>query len=495
MPGDSRKLSKLSPLRRWWIALSVVVSVVAMLALVVMANYLGSRHFGRVHFTSHSRYELSSLTRQLLRTLTNEVNVVVFFEPDPQGTLYTAVKALITEYQLASPKLKVEFVDYRVSPARAVQIKDKYHLAATENPDLVIFEANGRHRIIYEHELSEYDLSGIMEGQPARRSAFKGEQFFTSAIIGVSESAPVRAYYLEGHGEHDPLSDDGTLGYAGFARLLREKNIELNSFGLATNPVPADCQLLIVAGPRNPIPAAELGRIRDYLAGGGRAFFLLSNPLLRPNVRKSGLETLLTEWNVVVSDDVVVDQAESQSAAAEVLFTSQFANHPVVRPLHRGRLSLVTPRSVRPRGNGTRSDGIKVEGLFFTGPQGRSLTSAGGSLQPGTNGPVALAMAVEKGTISGVGPDRGSTRLIVVGESIFLANTLLDWEANRDFASLAVNWLVDRSQLLELGPRPFNEYRVSLTQSQMRAIRWLLLVVFPGSVMLVGVLVWARRRT
>jgi hypothetical protein len=31
-----------------------------------------------------------------LRTLTNEVNVVVFFEPDPQGTLYTAVKALIT---------------------------------------------------------------------------------------------------------------------------------------------------------------------------------------------------------------------------------------------------------------------------------------------------------------------------------------------------------------------------------------------------------------
>jgi hypothetical protein len=390
--------------------------------------------------------------------------------------------------------LKVEFVDYRVSPARAVQIKDRYHLATTENPDLVIVEANGRHRVIYEHELSEYDLSGIMEGQPARRSGFKGEQLFTSAIIGVSESAPVHAYYLEGHGEHDPKSDDGTLGYAGFARLLQEKNIELNSFGLATNPVPADCELLIVAGPCNPIPAAELDRIRDYLAGGGRALFLLSNPL-RPNVRKSGIETLLTEWNTIVRDDVVVDPAESQSAAAEVLFASQFANHPVVRPLHRGRLSLVTPRSVHARGNGARSDGIKVEGLFFTSPQGQSLTSAGASLQPGTNGPVPLAVAVEKGTISGVGPDRGSTRLIVVGESIFLANTLLDWEANRDFASLAVNWLVDRSQLLELGPRPFNEYRVSLTQSQMRAIRWLLLAVFPGSVILVGVLVWARRRT
>jgi hypothetical protein len=85
--------------------------------------------------------------------------------------------------------------------------------------------------------------------------------------------------------------------------------------------------------------------------------------------------------------------------------------------------------------------------------------------------------------------------MIVVGESIFLANTLIGWEANRDFGSLAVNWLVDRSQLLQVGPRPFNEYRITLTPSQMRAIRWLLLVVFPGSVMLIGLLVWVRRRT
>jgi ABC-type uncharacterized transport system involved in gliding motility auxiliary subunit len=484
---------KLSPLRRWWIALSVLLSVAAVLALVAMANYLGSRHFVRIHVTVDTRFQLSPLTRQLLRTLTNEVHVVVFFEPDPQATLYSAVKSLITEYQMASPMVKVEFVDYRVSPARALQIRDKYRLDNTENPDVVIFEANGRHRIVYEHELSEYDLSGIMEGQPARRSIFKGEQFFTSAIIGVSENAPVRAYYVEGHGEHDPRSEDGTQGYAGFAQLLQEKNIDLHAINLATNQLPADCQLLVLAGPSYPVPAVELDQVRAYLAGGGRALVLLSNPL-RPNVRKSGLETLLAEWSVIVGDDVVVDQAQSRSAAAEVLFTSQFGNHPVVRPLHRGRLSMVTPRSVRPRGNDARSDGIQVDPLVFTSPEGRIVSSADGRGQPGTNGVVALAAAVEKGTISGVGPDRGSTRLVVVGESIFLANTLLGWEANRDFASLSVNWLLDRGQLLELGPRPFNEYRVSLTRAQMHAIRWLLLAVFPGSVMLMGVLIWAKRR-
>jgi len=78
----------------------------------------------------------------------------------------------------------------------------------------------------------------------------------------------------------------------------------------------------------------------------------------------------------------------------------------------------------RPRGDGAKSDGIKVDELVFTSERGRSVTSAGGASQPGAEGVVGLAVAVEKGTISGVGPDRGSTRMIVVGESIFLANKL-----------------------------------------------------------------------
>lgn len=494
MPDRPTQAMRITRWRRWAIALSVFISVVAMLAIVAMANYLGSRHFSRVHFANDARFQLSPLTRQLLRTLTNEVNVIMFYEPDPQETLYSAVKSLITEYQMAAPMLKVEYVDHRVSPGRAAQIKDQYNLAGADNPNLVIFEAQDRYRVVYEHELSEYDLSGIMEGQPAKRSVFKGEQLFTSAIVGVSESAPVRAYFLEGHGEHDPESDDGTLGYRGFAQLMREKNIELFRFGLATNDVPEDCQLLVLAGPRYPIPGQELNKIKEYLAGGGRALVLLSNPL-RPNVRKSGLELLLAEWNIVVGDDVVVDQGQAQTTAAEVLFTSSFANHPVVRPLHRGRLSMVTPRSVRPREQGGKSTDIKVDELVFTSEGGRSLVSVLGSMQTGVEGPICLAVAAEKGIIAGVGPDRGSTRLVVVGESIFLANTLLSWEANRDFGSLAVNWLVDRSQLLEVGPRPFNEYRVSLSPSQMRNIRWLLLVVFPGLVMVAGLAVWVRRRT
>jgi hypothetical protein len=102
---------------------------------------------------------------------------------------------------------------------------------------------------------------------------------------------------------------------------------------------------------------------------------------------------------------------------------------------------------------------------------------------------------VERPAVTGVVTGRGTTRMIVVGDSFFLANGLMKvMDGNRDFASYAINWLVERPQLTAgVGPRPISEYRIALTISQMRTIRWLLLGALPGGVILFGGLVWWRR--
>ena len=45
-------------------------------------------------------------------------------------------------------------------------------------------------------------------------------------------------------------------------------------------------------------------------------------------------------------------------------------------------------------------------------------------------------VAVEKGAIKDVITERGSTRMVVVGDSLFLGNHQIDSAANRDFAAL-----------------------------------------------------------
>ena len=58
-----------------------------------------------------------------------------------------------------------------------------------------------------------------------------------------------------------------------------------------------------------------------------------------------------------------------------------------------------------------------------------------------------------------------------------------------------MSWLLDRSQLLGgIGPQPVREYRIMMTNSQALAARWILIAGLPGSVLLLGGLVWLRRR-
>ena len=482
MPDHLDQRPGFSASARWSAGLSVIASCVALLAVVIMVNYIASRHFNRFQWTSDERYRISPMTTTMLETLTNEVKIVVLF--DAQSSGFGLVKGLLDQYQLACPRLDVEFVDYVHNPGRAALVKAQYQLPPVDQ-DLVIFEYAGKLKIVRENELWEYDFKDVFTERGARRSGFRGEQFFTSAIVTVSDAVPFSAYFLQGHGEHDPGRDDAE-GYQQFARVLADKNILIKPCSLLTNDVPADCDVLVIAGPRHTLAPEELDRVEKYLNQGGRAFILLMNPLIA-GVRKSGLERILTGWGVGIGDALVSDAALAKAGQSEVLFVSRFGQHPIVAPLGGSRLALMVPCSVRSQTDPTRStDTAKVAELAFTSEGGQERGRAGGA--------IPLMVAIEKGAIPGVAADRGSARLVVVGDSYFLTNANIEFDGNRDFASLAVNWLLGRTALLDIGLRPIREYMIALTRSEMRLARWILLAGMPGAILLTGLLVWTKRR-
>ena len=78
---------------------------------------------------------------------------------------------------------------------------------------------------------------------------------------------------------------------------------------------------------------------------------------------------------------------------------------------------------------------------------------------------------------------------------MFLSNAHLGASGNEEFARSAVNWLLDQTHLLQgVGPQSVNEYRLVMTQAQLYSVRWLFLAGMPGAILLVGGLVWFRRR-
>jgi ABC-type uncharacterized transport system involved in gliding motility auxiliary subunit len=106
-------------------------------------------------------------------------------------------------------------------------------------------------------------------------------------------------------------------------------------------------------------------------------------------------------------------------------------------------------------------------------------------------------VAVEKGGIdpANVSSDRGTTRIVVIGDSYLFGNETIETGANHQFASHCVNWLLAQNELIaELTPRPIKDFKVTMTVSQMSAAQWLLLAAFPGTILVLGGLVWLRRR-
>jgi hypothetical protein len=254
--------------RSWGIGFHVGLSVAAMLALVVMANYLASRHFARWHWAGDGRQGLSPMTLQVLRSLTNQVRVVVFFDPEESPSLYSAVVGLLDEYQAVCPRLEVQKIDYMRQPDRANLIKDKYKLTLpevnqeTSFRNLVVFDCPGKPpRVVYERQLSEYDLSGVLNRRTneVKRVGFNGEPLFTEALIKVLDPHQNKAYFLHGHGEYDPSSEDAQWGYSRFATNLQQNSIQVESLTLGgATTVPADCRLLIIAGAKAQIEPSEI---------------------------------------------------------------------------------------------------------------------------------------------------------------------------------------------------------------------------------------------
>jgi hypothetical protein len=114
---------------------------------------------------------------------------------------------------------------------------------------------------------------------------------------------------------------------------------------------------------------------------------------------------------------------------------------------------------------------------------------------PATGRRIPVMVAVEKSGGKGSFPERGTTRIVVTGDSIFLNNSLIEAADNKAFAAYAINWLLDRKALLDgVGPHPVMEYKLAMTRAQLSSIRWVFLAGMPGAFLLFGGLVWLRRR-
>ncbi len=472
--------------------LNTSLALALMCALVVMVNYLSYRHFKRRDFSRTQYYTLSEKTTGLLAGLTGKVEVIVFFQPGQD--VYEDIRNLLREYEYESPMVDVEYVDPDRDLARTEEMAAKYEVTEA---NVVVFDVGGRSKYVTSADIAEYDYAPMRYGQAPRQLDFRGEQAFSSAIQSITQTRKPVVYFLSGHGEGDIESYDRRIGFSGIAREVHRDNIDARKLvlGAAAN-IPGDCDALIVAGPQKRPSKPELEIIGDYLEQNGRLLFLVDAGV------ETGFGALLEKWGARLGDDLVVDATRTLTGME--LFITTYGVHPITEKLDGITSILYLPRSVEPitdhEEQADPADKPRVTVLASCSESGWAETESNKegafSFDVGVDrpGPVPVVVAIEKGPVPGIDVQIRPTRLVIFGDSDFVSNGAMT-AGDTDFFMSALNWLLEREELMGISPRDLQQVRLILGARQISMLFWSVVFGMPGLMALLGIAVWYRRRS
>lgn len=538
--------------RQAWIEGSTLsVGIVLAVALFGMVNYLAYRHYKRFDWTESKLYSLSEKSQKVVEGLDREVEAIIFLSPGSE--LYTATDELLSRYAAANPKyFKKRTIDPVKNRLEAQRLIETHSIA---HSNVVVVASGDDRRVIDGYELADYDYSGTQFGQAPTLKEFKGEQLITSAILELVEAKKPRILFTTGHGEAplDGAGDPRALNQA--KDLLGKDNFELEEWDPTGKlEVPSDADLLVVAGPTTNFFPPDLELFSRYLDGGGRMLFLLDPVIRGQTLVDLGLTEWLRGYGVEVRNDVVIDPGTQLAFfGPESIYTDSFGSHPIVSELGQAgtRVLLTLARSVSKAEDAPdrfkvaelihttssawgetnlsdleniQADEGEAQGVLSLGvavsfkPTAAEEAATDDTVEDAAAADVAAedAAAEDKTEAAGDAPDDGDvdlfkpdeadgaedggeqgkneSRLVVLGDLDFLADSQIGQAANDALTANTFNWLVEREQLISIEGKKPEETRLVLTSSELYSVYLLVLFVLPGIAVIAGVSVYMRRR-
>jgi ABC-2 type transport system permease protein len=493
---------RLSHGRPEWQRLRVGVGVVGV--LVVMVNLLGSYLRGRVDLTEGNLYTLEQGTRNLLAELDDIVQVKLF-----------ASAELPPELQLQLRDVRDLLADMRGASNGNVIVEDvdpdADEDAASEAAALGIspVEFNVLRDDEFQVRRGYYGLAVVYadrsEVTPVIERTDDLEFRLASAIYNMTTTERVGIAYMQGYGA-------ARLGdVPGLMQSLGER-YDIRALDLSGEEPPVisrdSTEVLVIAGPTEPMDSLAVQRVRDFVDAGGAALLLLEpvrldeqSPMAIP--LQSGLEALLVDRGVSMMSRLVLDLASSErvNVGRQGIFqviapyplwpiARPASNHAVTSGLNALTMGWAAPLEIQ--------DSVSVQPLWTTSEAG-GLHGVGDPILPNQEwnvpeeelAPRTLGVAVTPAE----GDGRG--RLIVVGDASFIEPQFIQANpGNVSFLANAVDWLAQEEALIRIRSKDRTPPNLVFESDTSRnLLKWGNLVGVPLLFVLFGTLrVTGRRR-
>ncbi len=253
--------------------------------VMVLINLLSSEFFFRLDLTEEKRYTIKEPTREILKSLDDDIYVEVYLEGELNTGFRRFQKAIdetLEAFRIYSGnKVQYSFID----PSTALSQKARSEFMAELSskgiqPTNVIDNRDGERveKIIFPGAVISYGgvEKGVMllKGNKAGSSeevinqSIEGIEFeLANAVYKLTESDPKQIGFLSGHGE---LQGINIMAFKeAVSEMYHVRNVTLNENGLS------DFAALVIAKPTMPFSPHDKYRLDQYIMQGGKVLFLL----------------------------------------------------------------------------------------------------------------------------------------------------------------------------------------------------------------------------
>ena len=432
-------------LNGWVFALLVLLGAGAI-------GFLTARHDHIADWTYNSRVSMTPETRAVLAKFDGPVDIVSY--ASPQGDLRQTVAAFLQRYQKAKPDLRLSFVDPQQDPAAM------RNLGITVDGELILHYRDRQQRL---DTLTERSLTDALE------RLVRGNDRIVA--------------FVTGHGERraDGVANADLGTFVSQLEQSGMRAVPLN-FSQVTS-VPAQTDLVVLAGAQTALAPGATKALTDYLANGGNLLWLVD-----PGNLDASLQPIADALGIRVLPGELIDASSSAMGLKDprMIALGDYPPNMITRSF---TLTTLFPE-VAPLAEVRKSD-WKIEPFLRSSPQA-ATQSLDGNAASQLKGPLDFGFSFSRLSPS---PAKSEQRVVVIGNGDFLSNSYLGNGGNRALGERVFNWLLGDDQLISMPPRGAPDRVLTVSQGELSALTIGFMLVMPLLLLVIGGLIaWRRRR-
>lgn len=471
------------------------ITTLILLVALVLCNVLFNQLNLKVDLTTNDMYTPSDETMAVLDKVEDDVTIYGLYNQGTEETEYNArVIKLIEAYADLSDHVSFKRIDPLSNPTFANQymMDDSDGL---ENGSLIVQnETTKKFKTLSMSNL--YEVTSDITTLTRNVSAFSAEQALSSAIQYVCLSDTPVLYQLQGHSE--------TVLTSNFIDYLSYTNYEVDTMNLIMDNVedlePNNYTVILVNNPRQDLQESEYETLLSYMERGGRMLFLTGCDMPElPN-----FERLLSRYGMSIERGVMAETSTDYYYSSPLMIKPILGEDNDITSYlvdDTNNYCLMTlPASIVI--NEEKKSTTKVNAIVTTsdhaiikGENNQSVVKEDGDIE----GPFNLCVVAEEGLSMGSDSEAKTTasKMVVIGNSDFINDTSsssIVTTGNYKLVTIICDYLQDSVGRLYISAKDLEQAKIETTQTDFVFYGLVFTVVIPLIVILIGVVVWVRRK-